>query len=396
MKITFFSNYLNHHQLPFCLEMIKNNDIDFKFVATTEISKERLKLGYEDMNSKYDFVVKSYENEKMAYKLGLDSDVVIIGNAPQKYILARLKNNKLTFRYSERIFKSRFNIRTYLSMIKNFAFKEKKVYLLCSSAYSAFDYNSALCYRNRSYKWGYFPKTIEYNFDILKKNKNHKIVEILWVGRFIDWKHPEKAILLAKYLKEQNIKFSLKMIGIGNEFDAIKNLIENYNLTDCVKLLGAVKSDKVRKYMENANIFLFTSDCNEGWGAVLNESMNSGCAVVASHAIGSVPFLLENKKNGIIYNDRDINTLYESVLYLIKNKKYQLELGYNAYQTILKKWCASVAASNLLELINSIQNKVECNINFDEPCSKAIPISNKKMYNLIVGDESGKKGNRKN
>ena len=126
------------------------------------------------------------------------------------------------------------------------------------------------------------------------------------------------------------------MIGIGNEFDAIKNLIENYNLTDCVKLLGAVKSDKVRKYMENANIFLFTSDCNEGWGAVLNESMNSGCAVVASHAIGSVPFLLENKKNGIIYNDRDINTLYESVLYLIKNTYTPLGIVFVYVSTNIK------------------------------------------------------------
>lgn len=51
-----------------------------------------------------------------------------------------------------------------------------------------------------------------------------------------------------------------------------------------------MKASEVRSYMEKADIYLFTSDFNEGWGAVLNESMNSGCAVVASHAIGSVPF----------------------------------------------------------------------------------------------------------
>ena len=44
-------------------------------------------------------------------------------------------------------------------------------------------------------------------------------------------------------------------------------------------------------YMESSHIFLlFTSDRNEG--AALNESMNSGCAVVASDAIGSVPYLM--------------------------------------------------------------------------------------------------------
>lgn len=62
------------------------------------------------------------------------------------------------------------------------------------------------------------------------------------------------------------------------------------NLNDYVTFTGPVQSDKVRGFMERAGIFLFTSDRQEGWGAVLNESMNSGCAVVASHAIGSVPF----------------------------------------------------------------------------------------------------------
>ena len=33
--------------------------------------------------------------------------------------------------------------------------------------------------------------------------------------------------------------------------------------------------------MEQADIYLFTSDRNEGWGAVANEAMNSACAMVA-------------------------------------------------------------------------------------------------------------------
>ena len=34
MKITFYSNYLNHHQLPFCIELNRLYGEDFKFVAT--------------------------------------------------------------------------------------------------------------------------------------------------------------------------------------------------------------------------------------------------------------------------------------------------------------------------------------------------------------------------
>lgn len=41
------------------------------------------------------------------------------------------------------------------------------------------------------------------------------------------------------------------------------------NLNDYVTFTGPVQSDKVRGFMERAGIFLFTSDRQEGWGAVL-------------------------------------------------------------------------------------------------------------------------------
>lgn len=357
MKVTFFSNYLNHHQLPFCLEMKKILNDNFKFVATERISLERINLGYEDMNSTYDFVVRAYENEKEAYELALNSDVVIIGSAPTKYINKRLKNNKLTFRYSERIFKGKFSLKKWLSLIKNFSFKEKNVYLLCASAYTSYDFNIAFSYINRSYKWGYFPKVYEYDIDklLLEKEKNQKI-EILWVGRFLDWKHPEKVIEIAKRLKKQNKNFLIKMIGIGPMFDEIKKNIELNNLQKNVELLGSMNNEQVRECMKKANIYIFTSDSNEGWGAVLNEAMNSGCAIVASHEIGSVPFLMNNYENGLIYINEDIEDLYDKIKLLIDDKNLRLKYGRNAYYTMTKYWNAKLASQRFIELVNSIVN----------------------------------------
>lgn len=391
MRITFISNFLNHHQLPFCLEMIKKNDIDFKFIAVEPIDKERIKLGYEDMNSTYDFVVRSYENEQLAYDLAYNSDVVIIGSAPQKYIIDRLKNKKLTFRYSERIFKEGFDFRTWLSLIKNCSKLEKNVFLLCASAYTSYDFIRSFCFKKRTYKWGYFPEIIKYDIDkLLAKKQKNKRVELLWVGRFLDWKHPEKAVIVAKKMLDNKIDFSLKMVGIGDELPKIKDLISEYKLEKYVELVGSVNYKKVREYMENANIYLFTSDYNEGWGAVLNEAMNSGCAVVASHAIGSVPFVLNNNINGFIYQDNNIDDLCNKVLLLAKNKKLQVKFGKNAYKTVSTIWNAKTATTNLLKLIDSIKNNKECPID-DGPCSIAVPISNKKMYNYLMREKHDKK-----
>lgn len=97
MKITFFSNFLNHHQLPLCMEFLKLTNNNFTFVATEPIPEDRLKLGYHDMNKKYDFVLTTYDdvsNEVKAMDLALNSDVIIIGSAPEKYVLERIKRKK--------------------------------------------------------------------------------------------------------------------------------------------------------------------------------------------------------------------------------------------------------------------------------------------------------------
>ena len=63
-------------------------------------------------------------------------------------------------------------------------------------------------------------------------------------------------------------------------------------LQNRIQILPPMPPEAVRRRMEQANLFLLTSDFQEGWGAVLNEAMNSGCAVVASHAAGAAPYLL--------------------------------------------------------------------------------------------------------
>ena len=94
MKVTFFSNFLTHHQVPFCLEMQKRLGDGFKFVSTEKIFQWRLDMGFQDLDKQYDFVVRAYENEEMnkkAKELALDSDIVMIGSIPDDYIEERLK-----------------------------------------------------------------------------------------------------------------------------------------------------------------------------------------------------------------------------------------------------------------------------------------------------------------
>ena len=107
MKVVFISNFLTHHQVPFCLEMQKRLGDDFKFISTVKIFDWRLKLGFKDLDNEYDFVVKAYKDAqtwKYAKKLANESDVVIIGSTTDDLIEERLRQDKLIFRYRARVF----------------------------------------------------------------------------------------------------------------------------------------------------------------------------------------------------------------------------------------------------------------------------------------------------
>ncbi len=373
MKVTFYSNFLTHHQVPFCLEMQKRLGDDFKFVSTIKIFKWRLDLGFEDLDQKYDFVVRSYENDeqlKYAKQLAIDSDVVIIGSIPDDLIVERLKLDKLTFRYRYRIFifpdgfwKTIFNKeKMKLFWDRHIKYrKNKNLHLLCANAYGARDFNKFGLYKNRTYKWGYFLENNHYDIDeLIKQKEQNDTIQIIWVARFIKWKHPEVAIRLAKNLKKQSYKFNIQMLGTGKLEEKIRNKVKSENLSDVVHVVGQVPSDKVKDYMEKANIFIGTSDSNEGWGAVMNESMNAGCCIIANRRMGSVPFLIGDTGAGLMYED--YQDLENKVKQVIDDKELRQKLSKEAYNYITTKWTGEVAAENVIKMFEDVINKREISV----------------------------------
>jgi len=391
MRITFYSNFLNHHQLQFCMAMSELLEGKFIFVASQPIEEEQLKLGYEDMNSKYPFVLKTYtseENHMKAKELAEDSDIIIFGSASIEYLKIRNKTGKPCFIYSERLFKpglNRYMIRTYLAFLKRYMFlKSKNIYVLCASNYTSNDFRKIGAYTGKYYKWGYFPPNYSYEIKELMQRKENKLTPvILWVGRFIPLKHAETAILTANALAKKNIDFEMRMIGDGPLRQEIESMIEVYGLKEKIHILGSMSPQNVRKNMEEADVFLFNSDYNEGWGAVVNESMNSGCAVVVSHAIGSAGFLIKNGFNGIIYPFGEQDEVDYWTELLIRNKQFRENLGENAYRTIHDTWNARQGAIRFLKLCDNILNYQNSSPFETGPCSAALCCSNNRFGNDV-------------
>lgn len=358
-KLVFVSNYFNHHQKALAEEFVKIFGDDYAFIAMTPFNQKRLAIGYKDMNQA-PFVLRAYESPEAwqeARRLIDESECVIVGGMPVSVVSSRLALGKLTFMQSERFFKGPL-WKDIVRFVKYSRYSggrvqardpRAKFYLLCASAFAARDYNICGLFRGKAYRWGYFPEVKRYE-DIDDMISRKEKGSILWAGRFLALKHPELAVRLAENLRAQGKSFRLKIIGSGEKQDSIAQMITAKNLHDCVELTGALPVEEVRTEMEKASIFLFTSDRHEGWGAVTNESMNSGCVLVAADKIGSVPYLVKDGKNGIVFRDRNIADLTEKVSALLDDPAKIAQLGRAAYETVSGEWSAQTAAKRFVEL----------------------------------------------
>ena len=374
--VVMVSNYFNHHQRPLADEFYKIYGDGYKFIETSPMTEERKNMGWgEGVYPEYVVSCDAFVSDKnICIKFIDDADIVIIGSAPNSLIQQRIKNKKVIFRYSERPLKD--NSQKWKYLIRLYTWRKLNpqkgfMHLLCSSAFTAADYAKFGLYKNKAYKLGYFTEVKKYdNIDTLIEQKEAN--SILWCARLIPLKHPEFAVEIAKRLKNDGYRFKLGIIGTGEMEGAITDIIKTENLEEYVNMLGSMKPEEVRMHMEKSEIFLFTSDRNEGWGAVLNESMNSACAVVASSAIGSVPFLVNDNENGLIYNDGNIDFLYDKVKWLLDNSEKRKSLSKNAYYTMVDEWNAAKAALKFSKIAECVLNGEKADKVFEfGVCSKA-------------------------
>lgn len=370
MQVVYISNYMNHHQLPLCKELYRELGDNFTFVATQKVSAQRLALGYRDMDGEYPFV-KSLQDEKQIEMLCNSCDMLLVGSAPDRCFQGRLFLGKPVIKCSERFFK---NGQTWKQLPRNLIcalrhirrYRRKPLYFLCASAYTAADVNAFADYRGRVFRWGYFPETQGQPCGAKKAGS------ILWAGRYLSWKHPEAVIELGKRLGKDGLTFAAEMLGCGELLGPIQEQIQTSGLAGKISTPGAVPAEQVRSRMGKAQIFLLTSDHTEGWGAVLNEAMAAGCAVVASDAAGATPFLVTHGENGMVFPSGDWEAMYQCVRQLLEDPGMASQLGKKAAETVAGLWSAEEAAHRLLNLIQHIlEGKDPNSLYIDGPCSPA-------------------------
>ncbi len=380
MKLVMLSNFMNHHQLSICNRFNEICD-DFKFLCTDAIPQEAKNLRFDDLST-LPYVVNKPENEKEEseyIKLIRDADAVIYGASPLKYVKLRIDEDKLSFMYSERLWK-KGTYRRFIPPIRKkvtdkFYKNNKNQYVLSASCFLSSDLDLIGYPADRCYTWGYFSKIEELDWEGLLNSKPEDI-HITWVGRFVSLKRCDDVLHALAKVKNDGYKFTFDLVGVGECENEYREIVKNEGLEDYVKFWGALPQPEVRKIMKNSHMLIFSSDFNEGWGAVVNEAMNCLSVPIVSHAAGSSGFLIQNDRNGMLYKLGDINELACKIEELIDNPEKRMAMAKNAYFFMKDEFNGIVAADRLVKFVDELQNGKEITKYESGPLSQAPIIKN--------------------
>ena len=145
----------------------------------------------------------------------------------------------------------------------------------------------------------------------------------------LDNKHKGQFYLLEtmKRLQIDYPQMHLILLGKGKDEQRYKEQVKE--LTN-VTFEGFV--DNVGDYINALDLFVFPS-LNEGLGSILFDIMQAKIPIAASN-IGGIPDIIASEKTGLLFESKNSEAIYESIVRLYKDNSLREELWSNALKNI--------------------------------------------------------------
>lgn len=163
--------------------------------------------------------------------------------------------------------------------------------------------------------------------------------KILSVGRLVNQKNYS---LLIKEFKNTKNEITLDIVGSGEELDHLKQLSIANKVN--VNFLGSIDNDSLNSLYSKYTYYISTA-LFEGNPKTILEAMGAGCIVICSN-IPSHEELIDNHKNGVIFNLKEPNLLQEYRSLHKDNEKIQ-NISKNAIEYIKHNNSLEVLAKNM-------------------------------------------------
>lgn len=154
---------------------------------------------------------------------------------------------------------------------------------------------------------------------------------VLAVGRLVKLKNFDALVRAASDPRLKTTNF--KLVGSGPEEENLRNLIEKLGLSN-FELLGSLPHKEAVKVFSKCSIFCLSSK-SEGLPLVVLEAMACEKPIIGTF-VGGIPELVENGKNGFLFDVDDEKKLADLIYQLETHEKLRISFGKNSKKKILE------------------------------------------------------------
>ncbi len=146
---------------------------------------------------------------------------------------------------------------------------------------------------------------------------------VIAVGRLVPVKDFSTLVHAAAFVVKEHPSFRLEIAGGGECYNELRELIEQLNLQDHVKLLGEVRD--IPSLLSKGRLFVLPS-LSEGISLTLLEAMAARLPIVATR-VGGTPEVVDDGVTGLLVSPRSPKNLAEAILRLLDDPEISDRMG---------------------------------------------------------------------
>jgi glycogen(starch) synthase len=159
---------------------------------------------------------------------------------------------------------------------------------------------------------------------------------VFFVGRLVYEKGVQTVIEAMPKVLEEVPDLRFLVAGTGPHARALQVMIDEFGMSEKIKLLGFVDADKLVKFYKCADITVVPS-IYEPFGMVVLEAMVAGCPVIVADT-GGLKEIVVHEETGLCFKPNDSESLAQAMIRVLTDDELAQRLTGDAHRFIGEKY----------------------------------------------------------
>ena len=183
-----------------------------------------------------------------------------------------------------------------------------------------------------------------------KTDPSHRDKTVIAVGRLSRVKGFDRLIDLFARIHSTFPDWKLKIIGGGDEYDALRSEIDSFNATSYITLTGKLAPSQVITEMQRSAVYALSS-YTESFPFVLLEAMSCSLPIVAFNTRGGLDMIVDNGENGFLSENDE--AFLSSLSLLMSDAALRTQMGIKSRE-LSSRYTSKAVAEIWYQLIEDL------------------------------------------